>query len=74
VPREQVCATFGIMNILKGSQLGRVIVTRLPPGGKIAPHVDTGKCAEFYQRVHLVLHGEPGNLFFCGDEQVTMLN
>jgi len=62
-----------IMQTLKGVQLGRVIVTRLPPGGRITPHIDGGLNAEFYTRTHLVLHGRPGNMFTSGDETVQML-
>lgn len=63
---------LGIMASLYGSMLGKVIVTKLPPGGRIAPHHDGGGYARFYTRTHLVLQSLPGNLFICGDETVQM--
>ncbi len=61
------------MHLVGGSRLGRVIITRLEPGKKIAPHSDVlGKYAEYYTRYHLVLQGLPGSMFNCGDETVNM--
>lgn len=65
---------FNLMRVVKGERLGRVLVTRLAPGGRIAPHVDGGAHAEYYDRYHLVLMGYPGSIFRCGDEQVQMLS
>lgn len=65
--------SIGIMHILKGVQLGRVVVTRLKPGGKITPHTDGGRNAAFYTRTHLVLYGKPGNSFTVEDETVEMI-
>ncbi len=64
---------FNLMRVVKGERLGRVMVTRLAPGKGIAPHVDGGSHADYYERYHLVLMGHPGSLFRCGDEQVQML-
>lgn len=64
---------LNIMRLVQGVRLGRVLITRLAPGKKIAPHADTqGKYSEYYTRYHLVLLGEPGSLFNCGDETVNM--
>lgn len=51
-----------------GVQLGRCIVTKLPPGGIITPHVDQGAPAEFYTRYQIVLQSYPGALFYCENE------
>lgn len=65
---------LNIMRLVNGSRLGRVIVTRVEPGQKIAPHSDTqGDYTKYYTRYHLVLQGMPGSLFSCGDETVSML-
>lgn len=62
-----------VMNLVGGSRLGRVVITRTPPGKRILPHRDVlGKYANYYTRYHLVLHGLPGSLFTCGDETVNM--
>lgn len=61
------------MQLVGGSRLGRVIITRLEPGKKIAPHSDIlGEYANYYTRYHLVLQGLPGSMFNCGDETVNM--
>lgn len=65
--------SLDVMRLVNGDQLGRVMITRLPPGGRIEPHVDEGEYAEFYSRYHLVLHGSPGSLFRCGGETVNMI-
>lgn len=62
-----------VMRLVDGSRLGRVIITKLEAGKKIAPHADTaGEYAKYYTRYHLVLQGLPGSLFTCGDETVSM--
>lgn len=63
---------FDLMRRVEGERLGRVLITRLKPGGHIAAHVDSGDHAAYYQRHHIVLQGLPGSLFRCGDETVNM--
>lgn len=63
---------FDLMRRVEGERLGRVLITRLKPGGRITPHADEGKNAEYYDRYQVVLHGLPGSLFKAGDEQVSM--
>ncbi len=64
---------LNVMRLVGGSRLGRVIITRLEPGKKIAPHKDVlGDYAKYYTRYHLVLQGLPGSIFVCGDETVNM--
>lgn len=66
-------ALLNIMRLVNGSRLGRVVMTRLEPGKKIAPHADTrGAYAVYYTRYHLVLQGLSGSLFNCGNETVNM--
>lgn len=61
-----------LMYAVGGSRLGRIVVTRLTPGGRIGRHVDEGPYAEYYDRYHVVLQGLPGSTFVCGDEAVQM--
>jgi hypothetical protein len=63
---------MGLMPIVEGEQLGRVIISKLPAGKVIKPHVDEQKYAGFYDRFHVVLSSAPGCLFHCGDETVHM--
>lgn len=67
---QAIC--LDLMRQVRGERLGRVLITRLLPGKSIAPHVDGGSSATYYDRYHVVLQGLPGSLFRCGDEQVCM--
>ena len=64
---------FGVMNRVDGERLGRVLITRLSPGKKIALHVDGGAHAAYYDRFHVVLQASPGSLFRSGNETVQMM-
>jgi hypothetical protein len=60
-----------VMNIFAavgGERLGRVIINRIAPGGRIYPHPDTEAHVEYYKRFHLVLQSAEGVRFRCGDE------
>lgn len=63
---------FNLMARVEGERLGRVLITRVRPGGKITPHVDGGAPATYYDRFHIVLNSAPGCLFRAGDETVNM--
>ncbi|MGH9931181.1 MAG: aspartyl/asparaginyl beta-hydroxylase domain-containing protein, partial [Pyrinomonadaceae bacterium] len=61
-----------LMSRVEGERLGRSMIVRLPPGGHITAHRDTGSHAEYYDRFHVVLQSKPGNRFICGGEIVEM--
>lgn len=63
---------MGLMPLVEGEQLGRVIVSKLPAGGVVKPHADEGRYSEYYDRFHVVLSSAPGCLFHCDDETVHM--
>jgi quercetin dioxygenase-like cupin family protein len=65
---------FPLLARVEGERLGRCIITRVPPGGRINPHVDSGSHAAYYERYHIVLQGLPGSIFRCGQEVVQMLS
>lgn len=54
-----------------GAKLGRVLFTRLEPGGRVYAHTDTGKYYDAHRRLHLVVESE-GCPFTCGSETRTM--
>lgn len=64
---------YQLMARVDGERLGRCMITKLAPGKKIAPHVDGGSHAAYYERFHVVLQGYPGSQFRCGNEIVDML-
>lgn len=63
---------FDLMRYTQAVRLGRVIITRLPPGKIITPHVDSGDHAAYYDRYHIILQNNPGSIFHCGYEAVSM--
>lgn len=64
---------FALMNQVDGVQLGRVIISRLPPGKEIEPHVDGGAPATHFQRYQIALQSLPGCIFEIEDEEVNFL-
>lgn len=60
-----------LMRRVEGVRLGRVIITRLPPGKSITPHVDGGAPATFYSRYQIALQSLPGAMFRIEDERVN---
>ena len=63
---------FELMRYVEGTRLGRVIATRLPPGGKILPHQDQGAPATYYERYQIIIKCPEGCTFRIGDESVQM--
>jgi len=63
---------MALMQSMGATRLGRCMINRIKPGGRIFPHADSKWHAEYWDRYHLVIQSEPGNVFRCGDEQVWM--
>lgn len=57
----------------RATRIGRCMLSRLPPGGRVYRHTDGGDYPNYYERYHIILQGAPGNLFFCGHEYTEML-
>lgn len=64
---------FGLMRQVEAEALGRVIITRLKPGGQIYPHRDGGAPVQYFKRYQIALKSEPGVRFRAGEECVQML-
>ncbi len=62
---------FDLMRFTEATRLGRTIITKLPPGKTITPHVDGGAPATFFERYQIVLQSNPGALFHIGDETIN---
>ena len=62
---------FDLMRTVEATRLGRVIITKLPPGKSITPHVDGGAPATYFERYQIALQSLPGALFHIGDETVN---
>lgn len=63
---------FDLMRRVEGERLGRVVLTKLKPGGRIYPHPDEGAYAEYYSRYHILLQNGRGSVFECGGESLFM--
>jgi len=61
-----------LMARVGGERLGRCIINKIAPGGRIFPHADTPAHADYYSRFHIVLQSAPGVVFRAGDEQAYM--
>lgn len=64
-----------LMHLVGAYELGRVVISRIRPGGRILPHADAaGDYVNLgdIARYHVVLQGLAGSLFHCGGETVNM--
>lgn len=59
-----------MLSMPKGSELGGVLITRIPPGKRVYPHSDAGTWhAEYYnQKVLVLLQSAPGQSFNFANE------
>ena len=63
--RPMVMALF---SSVAGERLGRVMINKVKPGGRIYAHKDTPEHTDYYSRFHIVLQSAPGVVLRCGDE------
>lgn len=63
---------MNLLHLVGGERLGRVMINKVNPGGRIHAHADTPEHTEYYSRFHLVLQSAPGVRFLAGDEEVFM--
>lgn len=54
---------FNLMRQVEGERLGGVLITKIPSGGAIAPHVDKGWHVEYYEKYYLSIQSGPGATF-----------
>lgn len=52
-----------LMGFVGGETLGGVLITKLPPSGKILPHTDSGWHAEEYDKYYVALKNAKGSEF-----------
>jgi len=61
-----------LMTRVEGERLGRCMINKIAPGGRIFPHADTPAHAAYYDRFHIVLASNDQSIFRAGDETVQM--
>lgn len=64
---------FGLMARCEAVRLGGVLITRIPPGGRVLPHTDTGWHPEYYNvKLYVPVITNPRVVNRVGDERVVM--
>lgn len=61
-----------VLESVGATELGRVLVTRLPADSHIRWHSDEGAYAHRFDRFHVPLESAPGNQFFVDDARAQM--
>lgn len=63
---------YDLMRLVQGERIGTILITRIPPGSKIDPHLDIGWHVDYYDKFYVSLQSAPGAKFIChqpgGDE------
>lgn len=59
---------FDLARFTRATRIGRVLINRIKPGGRIFRHADTPEHVRYWKRFHLVLQGQPGAVIYCGEE------
>jgi hypothetical protein len=52
-------------------KIGGVLITKVPPGGEVAPHVDGGWHAGYYEKFAVQLQGNKDQGFYFEDSHVS---
>lgn len=61
---------FDLMRLVEGERLGAVLITKLPPGEEIKPHVDGGWHAGYYSKFYVPVTDAPGQNFYWDDGHI----
>jgi quercetin dioxygenase-like cupin family protein len=63
---------YTLLAVTKGTRLGRVMITKLPPGAEIPPHIDSPGQTAYYARHHITLAAPTESYFLIDEETVHM--
>jgi hypothetical protein len=64
---------FSLMARCEAVRLGGVLITKIPAGGRILPHTDTGWHPEYYNtKIYIPILSNPRVVNRCVDEHVVM--
>lgn len=65
--------SLALMSKMGATHLGGVLITKIPAGGRIEPHVDHNWHADFYNcKLYVPIQSNPQCVNRCGDECVVM--
>lgn len=60
-----------VVRMVEGVRLGGVLITRIPPGGQVAKHIDRGWHAEYYDKFAVQLAADPRQAFCFDDAELV---
>lgn len=60
---------FDLAQFARATRIGRVMINRIRPGGRIFRHPDTPEHCRYWRRFHLVIQGQPGAVIYCGEKE-----
>jgi hypothetical protein len=60
-----------VQRLVGASELGGVLITRIPPSGEVKPHVDGGWHAAHYRKFAVQVRSAPGQAFCFDDAQLA---
>ena len=62
---------FELMSMVRGERLGGVLITKIPPGGKIYPHTDLdGWHPNYYDKFYVPILNKDGAVFGFDDTNI----
>lgn len=64
---EVIPVVGAVFSGVLGEMLGGVLITKLPPGGRIEKHVDSGWHAEYYDKFYVPIKNAKGSIFCFED-------
>jgi len=64
---------FPLFNAVRGTKLGGILITHIPPGREVKPHVDTEWHAKHYQKFAIQIQSAPGQMFCFEDEELEAM-
>jgi hypothetical protein len=60
-----------VFSAVGGKQLGGVLITRIPAGGEVKPHVDQGWHARYYEKFAVQVKGNAAQAFCFKDARLS---
>jgi len=65
--------TLALAAELEAERIGAVLITKIPPGGKVYPHVDPGWHARYYEKFIIQVRGDRRQAFCFEGESLSAL-
>jgi hypothetical protein len=60
-----------LMTLVHGTELGGVLITRIPAGCECKPHTDPGWHARYYEKIAVQVCAAPGQAFHFDDQKLA---